>query len=97
MPHAPAARAPETELPPADTRRWVAARKAQVVEAIQSGRLSLDEAWRLYRLGVEEFGVWKRALIRAGVQGLRVAEAQAEALGKRRVRRSRSRRRPNHG
>ena len=59
-------------LPPPDTRHWVARRKAQVVEAIQSGRLSLDEAVRRYRLSVEEFGAWKRQLYRYGVQGLRV-------------------------
>jgi hypothetical protein len=67
-------------LPPAGTRRWVARRKAQVVEAIQSGQLTLDEAWRRYRLGVEEFGAWKRALFRGGVEGLRVAGSRAEAL-----------------
>lgn len=72
----------EIALPPAGTQRWVAARKAQVVEAIQSGQLTLDEAWRRYRLSVEEFGAWKRALFRAGVQGLRVARSRAEALHK---------------
>ena len=74
---------PENQLPPAGTTRWVARRKAQVVEAIQSGRLSLDEAWRLYRLGVEEFGAWKRALYRFGVQGLRVARTRAERTARR--------------
>lgn len=81
MPHArtsqksPSIGPADATLPPADTRHWVARRKAQVVEAIQSGRLSLDEAWRLYRLSVEEFGAWKRALYRFGVQGLRVDRA----------------------
>lgn len=72
----------EIALPPAGTQRWVATRKAQVVEAIQSGQLTLDEAWRRYRLSVEEFGAWKRALFRAGVQGLRVARSRAETLRK---------------
>ena len=84
-------------LPPADTRRWVAQRKAQVVEAIQSGQLTLDEAWRRYRLSVEEFGAWKRALFRAGVQGLHVARSRAEALGKPRTRRASTRGRKRHG
>ena len=74
-------------LPPAGTTRWVAHRKAQVVDAIQSGRLSLDEAWRRYRLGVEEFGAWKRALYRFGEEGLRVARARAARAGGRRSRR----------
>jgi hypothetical protein len=65
----------EAGLPPPGTRHWVARHKAQVVEAIQSGRLSLDEALRRYRLSVEEFGAWKRALYRFGVQGLRADRA----------------------
>ena len=90
-PDAPAGRAsgdlPEIPLPPAGTTRWVARRKAQVVEAIQSGRLSLDEAWRRYRLSVEEFGAWKRALYRFGEEGLRVAGIRARRAGRRRQRR----------
>src|SRR3954471_12511921 len=80
----PGGRPSEIALPPAGTTRWVAARKAQVVEAIQSGRLSLDEAWRRYRLGVEEFGAWKRALIGFGVQGLRVARTGKSGRRRRR-------------
>lgn len=64
----------ETALPPANTCHWVARRKAQVVEAIQSGRLSLEEARRRYQLSVEEFGAWKSALFRFGLDGLRAAE-----------------------
>jgi hypothetical protein len=86
----------EAALPPANTRRWVARRKAQVVEAIQSGRLSLDEAWRRYRLGVEEFGAWKRALYRSGVQGLRVAGART-GKARRRPRRALAGGGPPHG
>jgi hypothetical protein len=74
-------------LPPANTSRWVARRKAQVVEAIQSGRLSLDEARRRYRLSVEEFGAWKHALYRFGVQGLRAARV-GTGRAKRRHRRA---------
>ncbi|MDB5692356.1 MAG: hypothetical protein JWO81_1419 [Alphaproteobacteria bacterium] len=75
-------------LPPANTRRWVARRKALVVEAIQSGRLSLDEAWRRYRLSVEEFGAWKRAFCRFGVQCLRVAGAATKKTSRHRARRA---------
>lgn len=81
-------------LPPAGTTRWVARRKAQVVEAIQSGRLSLDEAWRRYRLSVEEFGAWKRALYRFGEEGLRVARTSA---GRGRPRRARPAGAGGHG
>src|SRR3954465_3467114 len=81
----------EISLPPADTQRWVAQRKAQVVEAIQSGQLTLDEAWRRYRLSVEEFGPGKRALFRAGVRGLHVARSRAEVLRRSDARRASAR------
>jgi hypothetical protein len=87
----------EGRLPPAGTTRWVAHRKAQVVEAIQSGRLSLDEAWRRYRLGVEEFGAWKRALYRFGEEGLRVARTRAGRAGRRRPRQARPAGASGHG
>ena len=62
----------EAALPPAGTRRWVARRKAQVVEAVQSGMLRLDEALRRYELSIEEFSLWKRRFYRSGVEGLRM-------------------------
>ena len=61
-------RSAETELPPAGTRRWVARRKAQVVEAVLSGMLRLDEALRRYELSIEEFSLWKRRFYRSGVR-----------------------------
>lgn len=73
---APAGRAPN--LPPAGTRRWVARRKAQVVEAVQSGILRLDEALRRYELSIEEFSLWKRRFYRSGVEGLRMASGKRD-------------------
>ncbi len=64
------------ELPPRSTTRWVASRKAQVVIAVESGRISLDEAMERYNLSLEEFQSWQRALDRSGVAGLRIAAAQ---------------------
>ena len=64
--------APESALPPAGTRRWVARRKAQVVEAVQSGILRLDVALKRYELSIEEFSAWKRSFYRSGVEGLRM-------------------------
>jgi hypothetical protein len=63
---------PMPTLPPAGTRRWVARRKAQVVEAVLSGILKLDEALRRYELSIEEFSLWKRRFYRSGVEGLRM-------------------------
>lgn len=71
---APTARARSSpDLPPAGTRRWVARRKAQVVEAVLSGMLRLDEALRRYELSIEEFSLWKRRFYRSGVDGLRMS------------------------
>ena len=47
-------------LPPANTKRWVASRKAEVVAAVHRGVLSMVEACHRYRLSVEEFQEWDR-------------------------------------
>ena len=64
------------ELPSPDTKRWVARRKAIVVQAVRIGRISLQEACRRYNLSVEEFLAWERAIERYGVPGLRVTRLQ---------------------
>lgn len=64
------------DLPPADTRRWVIRRKAEVVAAVRGGLLSLDEACRRYTLTVEEFLAWQRAVDRFGLPGLRATRIQ---------------------
>jgi hypothetical protein len=66
----------ENVLPAADTKRWVARRKAVIVSAVRSGALSLDEACRRYQLSVEEFHAWQRAIEAHGVAGLRVTRLQ---------------------
>lgn len=64
------------ELPPPGIKRWVPSRKAQVVAAVRSGMLSLDEACERYALTVEEFLSWQRAVDRFGLNGLRATRAQ---------------------
>jgi hypothetical protein len=71
-------------LPPADTSRWVASRKAQVVAAVESGLMTIDEVMMRYRLSLEEFYSWQRAMDRAGVHGLRVAWSQEDRAARRR-------------
>lgn len=63
-------------LPPADTNRWVARRKAEVIAAINGGLLSAEEACARYRLSAEELRLWQEAIDRAGVPGLRVTRIQ---------------------
>src|ERR1700686_1790062 len=64
------------DLPSPDTKRWVVRRKAIVVHAVRSGSISLQEACRRYRLSVEEFLAWQRAIDRYGIPGLRVTRLQ---------------------
>ena len=73
-------------LPPADTERWVARRKAQVVAAVQAGLLSIDEALARYKLTLEEFTGWQRALYRHGMRGLQITQVQVCKLAERRKR-----------
>lgn len=63
-------------LPPADTQRWVARRKAEVVTAVVGGLLTVDEACERYSLSIEEFTSWQRAVDRSGMRGLRVTRLQ---------------------
>ena len=64
------------DLPPANTRRWVVRRKAEVVAAVNGGLLSIDEACEPYDLTLEEFAGWQRAVDRSGMPGLRVTRLQ---------------------
>lgn len=64
------------DLPPVDTERWVIRRKAEVVAAVRGGLLSLEEACKRYRLSLEEFMSWQRAIDRNGLPGLRTTRVQ---------------------
>lgn len=72
MPDATAAKANSAgyELPPTNTVRWVARRKAQVVKAVHDGIISLEEACLRYALSVEEFLSWQKAVDTIGIEGL---------------------------
>ena len=65
-----------TRLPPPDTKRWVVRRKAVVVQAVRNGSISLEEARERYKLSIEEFLAWERAIDRYGVPGLRATRVQ---------------------
>src|SRR5438309_11889827 len=72
----PRTQAIAAELPPPDTKRWVARRKAVIVNAVRTGVISLEEVCRRYDLSVEEFLAWQRAIDAHGVPGLRVTRLQ---------------------
>jgi hypothetical protein len=65
-----------SDLPPAETQRWVIRRKAEVVAAVRGGLLSLDEACERYRLTNEEFLGWQASIERHGLAGLRTTRLQ---------------------
>ena len=53
-----------SDLPPAETERWVIRRKAEVVAAVRGGLLTLDDACERYRLTNEEFLGWQASIDR---------------------------------
>lgn len=64
------------DLPSPNTKRWVIRRKAQVVVAVRSGIISLNEACDRYNLSIEEFLSWQRLIDRHGIGGLRATRIQ---------------------
>ena len=64
------------DLPPPNIRRWVTRRKAEVVTAVRTGLLSLDEVCVRYGITIEEYLSWQRLLDEHGLQGLRVTRLQ---------------------
>lgn len=64
------------DLPPAETRRWVASRKASVVRAVQFGLLSQDQAIDRYGLSAEELQEWVSAATVHGEDALKATRVQ---------------------
>jgi transposase-like protein len=62
---------PRNVLPPPNTRRWVASRKAAVVAAVSSGMITIEDACRRYQMSEEELLAWQRAFETYGIAGLR--------------------------
>lgn len=65
-----------SDLPPSNTKRWVARRKAVVVSAVDHGLLGPKEACDMYRLSEEELEMWREAVHRHGAAALRVTAIQ---------------------
>lgn len=64
------------DLPDANTRRWVASRKAAVVRAISAGLISADEAVEIYQLSHEELESWHVAVEQHGEVALKATAIQ---------------------
>jgi Protein of unknown function (DUF1153) len=67
---------PMEDLPPPNTTRWVIRRKAAVVAAVRSGRITMEEALLRYQLSEEEFVAWQRAFETHGLAGLRATRVR---------------------
>ncbi|WP_395539611.1 DUF1153 domain-containing protein [Neotabrizicola sp. sgz301269] len=64
------------DLPPPETRRWVASRKAIVVKAVVHGLIAQSEALSRYSLSEEEFTLWRQAVETHGEKALKVTSIQ---------------------
>jgi len=66
----------QADLPPVNTRRWVASRKAAVVRGVLYGLISQSEALERYGLSEEEFSEWVTAVSVHGVDALKATALQ---------------------
>lgn len=64
------------DMPPPDTKRWVASRKALVVRGVLHGLLTRDEAIDRYGLSEEEFNSWVNAVAEHGIEALKTTSLQ---------------------
>lgn len=66
----------QADLPPANTRRWVARRKADVVRGVVFGLIPLQDALQRYDLSAEEFLAWQSAVAKHGEAALKTTSLQ---------------------
>lgn len=69
-----------SDLPGSEAGRWVASKKAVVVSAVLGGLLTIDEACHRYRLTIDEFLQWQKALDSKGLKGLQISQIQKSKL-----------------
>ena len=64
------------DLPPAETRRWVASRKAAVIRAVLYGLITQKQAMQMYEISDEEFESWVSAVSAHGEEALKATALQ---------------------
>jgi len=64
------------DLPPVETVRWVASRKAAVIRAVRYGLITRETAIEMYGLSEDEFASWRTAVEKFGVAGLKATAAK---------------------
>jgi two-component system cell cycle response regulator CtrA len=67
---------PDPAVAPQPKPQWTPRRKAEVLEAVASGQITLEEALRRHQLTQEEFLAWQRAYEAFGLPGLRSTRLQ---------------------
>jgi hypothetical protein len=63
-------------LPPNNIRRWTVRRKAAVLTAVATGKITREEVCSRYQISMEEFLSWQRAYENFGLPGLRTTRLQ---------------------
>ena len=66
----------QADLPPANTKRWVASRKAAVVRGVAYGLITQSDALKRYQISEEEFLQWVRAVSEHGEDALKTTTLQ---------------------
>jgi len=61
-------------LPPANTSRWTARRKAEVIAAIHGKLITREWALKTYRWTEAELKYWEMSLAKFGLDGLKVTK-----------------------
>ncbi|WP_418884992.1 DUF1153 domain-containing protein [Aurantimonas endophytica] len=64
-------------LPLIDIMRWTPRRKAQIIDAVARGDLSVETAWDRYRISRDEFLEWEKLDGRFGLPGLQTTRVQS--------------------
>ena len=65
-----------SDLPSPNTKRWVASRKAAIVQAVRYGLLSEVDALSVYALSREELSSWQAAIHNFGESALKATKLQ---------------------
>ncbi len=61
---------------PPSPKRWVAQRKAEVVDAVSRGDLTCAQACELHAISIEEYLSWRANFAEFGLAGLHAGRAQ---------------------
>ena len=62
------------DLPPVNTTRWVASRKAAVIKGVAAGLLTREDACNMYGLSAEELEGWMDAVRKHGEKALKATQ-----------------------